>query len=89
MVSYPIRIARDMYRGRDARKKQKAADHNRDVTELERKINEMLRTQTEPVKVYSWADIAQATGMSYDFIKSVGYSIDCGSNGFTATPPVA
>ena len=53
MVSYPIRIRRDTYRGRDQRKLQKAADHNRDVAELERKINDMLREQEEPMKVYS------------------------------------
>lgn len=87
MVSYPIHIARDSYLGRDPRKRQKASDHNRDVAELERKINDMLKKQTEPVKVYSWASIAADTGMSYEFVKKVGYSIDCGSNGFTATAP--
>ena len=87
MVSYPIRIRRDTYRGRDQRKLQKAADHNRDVAELERKINDMLREQEEPMKVYSWATIASETGMSYEFVQKVGYSIDCGSNGFTATAP--
>jgi hypothetical protein len=75
------------YRGRDPRKRKKAADHNRDVAELERKINDMLRDQKEPIKVYTWATIASHTGMSYDFIQKVGYSIDGGSNGFTATVP--
>jgi len=45
MGSYPIHIRRDAYRGRDQRKRQKAMDRNRDVAELERKINEMLREQ--------------------------------------------
>lgn len=85
MASYPIHIARDSYRGSDARKRQKAAEHNRDVAELEREINKMLRLQPEPVKVYDWATIARDTGFSYDFVKKVGYSIDGGSNGFTAT----
>lgn len=89
MVSYPIHIARDSYRGRDPRKRQNAVDHNRDVAELERKINDMLKAQIEPVKVYSWASIASETGMSYDFVKKAGYSIDCGSNGFTATAPTS
>lgn len=87
MVSYPIYIRRDSYRGRDPKKRQKAADHNRDVSELERKINDMLREQVEPIKVYSWDSIANATGFSYVFVQKVGYSIDCGSNGFTATAP--
>lgn len=87
MVSYPIHISRDAYRGRDPRKRQKAADHNRDVAKLERKINDMLREQKEPIKVYSWAATASETGMSYEFVQRVGYSIDGGSNGFTATAP--
>jgi hypothetical protein len=88
MVSYPIHIARDSYRGSDARKRQKTSDHNRDAAELEQKINEMLREQTEPVKVYDWATIAWDTGLSYEFVKKVGYSIDGGSNGFTAVAVV-
>jgi hypothetical protein len=89
MVSYPIHIARDTYRGRDQRKRQKAAIYNRDVAELERKINDMLREQKERIKVYSWASIAIDSGFSYAFVQKVGYSIDCGSNGFTATAPRA
>lgn len=84
MASYPIHITRDPYRGRDPRKRQKAADHNRDVAELERKINEILCQQTEPIKVYDWFTIAQDTGFPFEFVKKVGYSIEGGSNGFTA-----
>jgi hypothetical protein len=87
MVSYPIRIRRDTYRGRDRRKQQKALDHNRKVAELEQKINEMLQAQTQPIKVYLWAEIARATGFSYDFVADVGYTIDGGSGGFTACAP--
>lgn len=87
MVSYAIHIRRDTYRGRDARKQQRAREHNQKVAELERKINEMLEAQVEPVKVYMWAEIARATGFSYDFVAKVGYSIDGGSGGFTATAP--
>jgi len=85
MVSYPIHIARDTYRGSDSYKRQKAAAHNRDVAELERKINEILREQTEPVKAYDWNTIANDTGFPYEFVKEVGFSIDGGSNGFTAS----
>ncbi len=87
MVSYPIHIRRDGYRGRDPRKRQKTIDHNRKVAELEGKINEMLQAQTKPVQVYMWAEISRATGFSYDFVAEVGYTIDGGSGGFTATAP--
>lgn len=87
MVSYPIHIARDNYRGRDPRKRQKAATHNQQVSDLERKINDMLREQKEPIKAYLWGSIASETGHSYEFVQKVGYSIECGNGGFTATAP--
>jgi hypothetical protein len=87
MVSYPIHITRDAYRSRDPGKLQKAAHPNRDVAELERKINDILREQKESIEVYSWASIARDTGFSYSSVQKVGYSIDCGSNSFTATAP--
>jgi hypothetical protein len=84
MVTYPINVRRDNYRGNDARKRQKVIDKNLAATEIERVVNEMLRTQVEPVRSYGWHEIANATGLSMDVVASLGYSIDCGSNGFTA-----
>ncbi len=34
--------------------------------------------------VYDFADIARGCGFSLEFVSEVGYSIDDGSNGFTA-----
>jgi hypothetical protein len=87
MVSYPIYIARDGYRGNDPKKRQRTQHHNQKVAELERLINEMLKKQTREVQTYLWMDIATETGMDYNFIKDVGYSIDGGSGGFTAALP--
>jgi len=84
MVTYPIRIRRESYRGGDKRKKIRVANHNSQVAELERYINGLLLRQEAPIEVYDFADIARAGGFSLEFVSDVGYSIDGGSNGFTA-----
>jgi hypothetical protein len=84
MVTYPVHIERDHYGGRDTKKQQKASDRNRVASELEEYINQRLLRQEVPVQVYDFADIARATGYSIDVVSELGYSIDGGSNGFTA-----
>ena len=89
MVTYPIRIVREHYRGKIPSKRLQVAEHNRMVDELERKINDMLRAQTAPTQTYTWASLAHETGIPVEFIRKVGGSIDGGHNGFTATAPGA
>ncbi|WP_157657525.1 hypothetical protein [Burkholderia ubonensis] len=84
MKTYPIHVARSSYRGADSKKRAKAADHNRDAALLEACANELLRSQTEPVRSYVRMELAKATGLSYDRVAELGFPIDCGSNGFTA-----
>lgn len=84
MVSHPIRLKREHYSGRDQRKRQKAADKNRVASELESYINGLLLRQVAPIEVYDFAEIADATGYSMELVSDLGYSIDGGSNGFTA-----
>lgn len=87
MVIYPAHVARNGYRGRDPRKSKKAYEENQIAAEMERKINEMLLKQEEPISTYLWHEIADLTGFSYETVKKLGYSIDGGSNGFTAIKP--
>lgn len=84
MVTYPIRIRRESYGGGDKRKQARVANHNSQVTDLERYINDLLLQQEAPIQVYDFADIARGCGFSQEFVSEVGYSIDGGSNGFTA-----
>ncbi|KGW78440.1 hypothetical protein Y046_4771 [Burkholderia pseudomallei MSHR2990] len=84
MVTYPIRVRREYYRGRDKTKQARLAHRNSQAAELERYINELLLQQEAPVEVYDFAEIARGIGFSLDFVSEVGYSIDGGSNGFTA-----
>lgn len=84
MVTYPIHVTRNYYRGTDPRKRSKVLAENRDADQLEQHINSMLRAQTEPIKVYMWGEIARDSGLSYEVVARLGYSIDGGSGGFTA-----
>lgn len=84
MVTHPIRVGRNGYRGHDPRKQRKAAQDNRIAADLEVKINAMLLQQERPIQTYLWHEIAKATRHDYDIVKRLGYSIDGGSNGFTA-----
>ncbi|WP_371438322.1 hypothetical protein [Polaromonas sp.] len=84
MVTHPIHVGRNNYRGADARKKAKTQTENRDASQLEQHVNAMLLAQTEPIKVYFWGEISRDSGMSYDTVARLGFSIDGGSGGFTA-----
>jgi hypothetical protein len=82
--TYPIHVARSNYRGADTKKRAKASAYNRDAATLEAHVNELLKAQIAPVQVYLWMELAQATGLSYDRVAELGFSIDGGHNGFTA-----
>lgn len=84
MKTYPIHVGRSNYRGSDPKKRAKAMAHNRDAELLESRANTLLQNQTEPVRTYLWMELATATGLSYDRVAELGYSIDGGSGGFTA-----
>lgn len=84
MVTYPIRIHGDPYRGADQKKRAKAREKNRIAAELTQAINAMLLEQTEPTKLYGWPEIARRSGYDVEIVAKFGLSIDAGSGGFIA-----
>lgn len=84
MVTHPIHIPRKNYRGRDQKKLRKMIEQSQIAGDLERKINDLLLQQKEPIKTYLWMEISRLTGYFYETVKELGYGIDGGSNGFTA-----
>lgn len=88
MVTYPIHVSRNRYRGGDKRKQAKAADDNRIAVELEEHINRLLLAQTQDVKVYDYSEISRDTGYSEKTVRDHCFSIAGGHNGFTATKAV-
>jgi hypothetical protein len=84
MVTYPISVRRNPYRGSNAGKRSKAQEDNRNASLLEDHINKLLRAQASPVQQYSYQRIARETGIEEGVVRALCFSIDCGHNGFTA-----
>lgn len=84
MKTYPINVRRNSYRGSDSKKRTKAQLENLAASSLESYINALLLKQEQPIQVYTWGEIAGGCGMSIQEVARMGYSIDGGSNGFTA-----
>jgi hypothetical protein len=84
MVTFPVHVKGSNYRGADAKKKQKAAEENHIAFEIEKHLNEKLRSQTAPIQVYSYYAIASATGYSEEKVRDLCFKIDGGHNGLTA-----
>lgn len=87
MVTYPIHVKRNSYRGAEARKKIMAMQDNRDATAIEQAANRLIQSQTVAFQIYTWGAIARESGVDADTVRRLGFSIDGGSNGFTAIRP--
>lgn len=84
MVTYPIYVQRDGYHGANPNRRQKAIKTNIVAAELERFINEKLKNQKEPIRSYMYQEIVIGTGIDYETVRDLCFSIDCGHNGFTS-----
>ena len=80
MVTYPINVRRENYGGNDAKKRAKANRINAVAARLESHINQMLKSQEEPIRVYLYQEIATKSGIDYETVRKLGYSIDAGSD---------
>jgi hypothetical protein len=68
MVTYPVHIARNSYRGSDPRKRLKADEDNRIAADLERHINGRLKAQAAPTSIYTYNEIARETGYPVEVV---------------------
>ncbi len=81
MPTYPVHVPRKNYKGSDARKRQNVATRNELASRLESYINAQEATQTDPEQVLSYGTIAMETGISFDLVSEILFSVDCGSGG--------
>ena len=90
MPTYPVYVPRKSYKGSDAKKRQAVATQNELASRLERYINAQEASQAEPHQVLSYGSIAMETGIAFDLVRDILFSVDCGSGGITmfksATP---
>jgi len=84
MKAYPISTTRDYYRGKDARKREKASEFNRVATKVESYINNDLRDKpTDEIYQYLSYAIARELREDSDLVHRAVSSIDGGHNGAT------
>jgi hypothetical protein len=84
MVSYPVRVPRDYYRGRDARRTRKADEFNRVATRVEAYINGQVAIwDDDAFGAFFSAMIAIELREDPKLVHDAVYALDCGSNGVT------
>jgi hypothetical protein len=83
MPSYPVHVPRTSYKGSDAKKRLTVATRNSLATKLEAYISAQDAAQIEPHLVLSYGSIAMATGIPYEQVRDILFSVDAGSGGIT------
>ena len=84
MKSFPVWIARQQYRGADARKRAKVAERNRVAAGIEEHINADLERQPpDSVTVYASYAIASALREDDALVHAIIHATDAGANGIT------
>lgn len=70
MPDYPVRLPRDHYRGRNARRQREAGSNNDLAESIERYLNRVVEEEQEErtAKRYSYLEIARHVGVDEDRI---------------------
>lgn len=84
MRTYPVRVPRSSYRGRNPRDLMKAANHSRVAGRVQDYINsDLASAPDDTVRVFHSHQIALDLAEDSRIISDVVFSIDGGSNGVT------
>jgi hypothetical protein len=85
MVSFPISVPRDGYRGNDRRRRQKQQQYNEVAKECEEYLNRTIAANPAETQVYYYAYIAGDLNLSVEDVRDVLFAVDCGHNGLTVS----
>ncbi|MGY8829216.1 MAG: hypothetical protein ACKVIS_06645 [Pseudomonadales bacterium] len=86
-VQFYVQVGAITHRGSNAKKQAKAAETNRYASRIEQAANRLIQAQQEAIRSYHWMEISEESDVPYEIVRDLGFSIDCGSNGFTAIRP--
>lgn len=84
MKTYPVRVPRNLYSGRDDARRRKQASFNDAAQAIEQYLNRAM--EAEPggtMREFLTADIARALHLDDELVDRIIFSIDCGHNGVT------
>jgi hypothetical protein len=80
MVTYPVSVPRDPYRGRNPSRLRKPQDFDRLAEQLERYINERVAKKDDEIQEFLYGFIAIDLGIEQDRVRDVLFGVDCGHN---------
>jgi len=84
MKTYPVRVPRDLYSGRNDARRRKQASFNDAAQAIEQFLNRSM--ETEPAgdaREFLTVDIARALYLDGELADRIVFGIDCGHNGVT------
>lgn len=84
MKTYPVRVPRNLYSGRDDARRRKQASFNDAAQAIEQYLNRAM--EAEPagtMREFLTADIARALHLDDELVDRIIFGIDCGHNGVT------
>jgi CRISPR/Cas system type I-B associated protein Csh2 (Cas7 group RAMP superfamily) len=87
MVTYPVHVQREAYRGKEDKLKQEAIEYNRLAGELESYINKKVEESDEYELIIIYDSIAAKLHLPLDLVRKILYSVDGGDNGITVRNP--
>jgi hypothetical protein len=83
MVSFPVSVPRDGYRGNDPRRRRKQQRHNEVARECEEYLNRKIAEDAAETQVYHYSSIARDLNLFLEDVRNVLFAVDCGHNGLT------
>ena len=86
MAVHPIKVPRDAYAGRDARRRAKAQARNAAAEQCERFINADFPTRGARVHIYTYGLLAIELRLTTDEVRNALYDLG-GHNGITINAP--
>lgn len=83
MVSFPISVSRDGYRGSDPRRRRKQKRHSEVAKDCEECLKRKIAENPSETQVYHYSSIAHDLNLFVEDVRNVLFAVDCGHNGLT------
>jgi hypothetical protein len=89
MSSYPVRVQRDHYSGRNPRRRERQQRYNEVAALCERYLNGRIVARADNRQTYLYPNIAHDLGLDVEEVRRVLFGVDGGHNGLTVVKNAA
>lgn len=83
MPTYPIRAARDPYRGNNPSRKERQREFHRQCERIEQYVNAKVAASSAEEVLILYGDIANDLHLPLDVVEDALRPLDCGHTGIT------